>query len=389
MPPVFDGRSGATNVPDGYLDVASRDFYKVLEVEPGASAEEIRRSYKRLARENHPDRNQGDDAAEERFKEVTRAYEVLSDDAKRNVYDELGMEAEAIDFDPEKARTYRQWAEQQARGPRGSSGGKGGGGPGQPDLSEIFGDLFGSGGGFGGFGGFGTRAPSGPRPGPDIRTEMQVSFRDAVLGAERRISLDRPGEPRPCARCGGSGRIQANQGGLDIQVPCPQCGGEGTLPGPVERATLDVRIPAGVSDGQSIRLKGQGSPGVRGGVSGDLLIRLSVGSHPKLRREGLDLHLDLPITLSEAMLGGEVEIPTLEGKKVRVRVPAGVKVGQKLRLGGKGVSRGKSGGAGDLYAHLQVVLPNEADREDPEIRDAIAKIEAAYEGSVRDGLDEL
>lgn len=370
--------------------MATRDFYEALGVDRTASSDEIRKAYRRLAREHHPDRNPDNPKAEERFKEVTNAYEVLSDPEKRQVYDDLGMEAEAIDFDPEKARTYKQWAEQQTRGggygggfgrPSGG-GGKGGfGGSGGPDLGDLFGDLF-----RGGFSGFDERASRGPHPGADIRTRMQVSFRDAALGAERRISLDRPGPAQPCPRCGGSGRVQAQQGGLQLAVPCPACGGEGVTAGPSERTTLDVKIPAGVEDGQTIRLKGQGAPGGRGGPRGDLLIELSVGSHPTLRREGKDLHLDIPLTVGEAMLGGTIEIPTLTGK-VKLTVPPGVKAGQKLRLRGKGVKDARSGTSGDLYAHLMVSLPPGADPNDPELRSAVERIERLYRGSPRDDLE--
>ena len=358
----------------------SRDFYEVLGLGRTASADEIRKAYRRLAREYHPDRNPGNQAAEERFKEVTRAYEVLSDEQKRGVYDELGHEAEAIGYDPEKARSYRQWAEQQAGGGRGSGGKGAGAGP--VDLGDLFGDLFGG----GGFGPFAERA-SNPRGGADIRTRMTVSFREAVLGGERRISLERPGASRPCPRCGGRGRLQTTQSGLQLAVPCPDCAGEGFLPGPPERTTLDVRIPAGIDDGQTIRLKGQGAPGTRGGPNGDLLIQVLVSSHPHLRRDGSDLHLDVPLTLKEALFGGPIDIPWLTGK-VRVQVPPGVGAGQKLRLRGKGVRSAKDENAGDLYVHLVVSLPKGAEASDPDMREAVERIEALYSGSVRARLEE-
>lgn len=372
--------------------MASKDFYEVLGVDRTASADEIRRTYRRLARESHPDRNPGDSKAEERFKEVTRAYEVLGDAGKREVYDELGMEAQAIDFDPERAKTYRQWAEQQARGPRPGSGFGGGKGQGQPDLGDLFGDLFGGGGGFpgfGGFGGFSDVGARGPGPGADVRTQMQIDFREAVLGGERRISLERPGAPVSCSRCGGTGRLTARQGGIQLQLPCDTCAGDGATPGPSERATLDVRIPPGIEDGQTIRLKGQGAPGPRGGPSGDLLIKVRVSDHPKLRRDGRDLHLDVPVTLREALLGGNIEIPTLDGKKVRLRVPPGVRPGQRLRIGGKGVAASKGEPAGDLYVHLFVALPTDASPDDPELRHAVEAIERRYQTPVRSELEEI
>ena len=357
---------------------SSRDFYEVLGISRDAGADEIKRAYRRLAREHHPDRHPDDAQAEERFKEVTQAYEVLSDEGKRKIYDELGMDAAAIGFDPEQARTYQQWARRGASG----SGGKGNGFP--SDLSDILGDLFGG----EGWAGFGRRA--GPRSGPDIRAEMKVSFREAVTGGERRISLDRPGAPQICPRCGGSGKLRGTgQGALPIQVVCNVCGGEGVVPGPTERVMLDVHVPAGVEDGNTIRLRGQGGPGAQGGASGDLLIKLHVEGSSVFRQEGRDLHIDLPITLKEALLGGEAEIPTPQGSTVKVRIPPGVRAGQKLRLGGKGVAASKGQQAGALFAHLVVVLPDGLDTNDTEVRSAIERLEAAYTNSIRAHLKNI
>lgn len=362
--------------------MASRDFYEVLGVDRSASAEDIRRAYKRLARENHPDINPDDSAAEERFKEITRAHEVLSDGDKRKVYDEFGMDAEPIDWDPKQARTYQQWASNPSRGGTGGFG-FGGFGSGAPDLSDLFGDLFASGQGFG----FGTsRRPTGPRPGPDIRTSMTVSFEEAVLGGERRIRLEKPGPWVPCAACGGSGQARVSQAGVDVVVPCPQCGGEGQVAGAPERVTLDVKVPPGVDDGQTIRLKGQGGSGIRGGPGGDLLIELSVQTHPRFRRDGRDLHLDVPLTVGEAMLGADIEIPGLDGKRLRLKVPRGVRSGQKLRLGGKGVAGAGSRPAGHLYVHLAVVVPPVTDGDEA-LEEAARRIDAAYEGPVRADLE--
>lgn len=367
--------------------MATKDFYEVLGVSRSATADEIRRAYRKLAREHHPDRNQDNPSSEETFKAVTRAYDILSDPERRKVYDELGMEAEAIDFDPEKARTYRQWARSQARsGGDPTAGGKGG--PGGPDLSDIFGDLFGGGGGFSGFSGFGGGSP-GPEPGADIRTEMRVGFTEAVLGGERRITLERPGRPQTCGTCGGSGRASATHGGMQLQMPCPACSGQGAVRGPSERAELDVRIPSGVADGQTIRLKGQGAPGARGGSAGDLLVRILVAEHPVFRREGRDIHLDANLTVSEAVRGAEIQVPTVEGKRVKVKTPPGAKAGQKLRLGGKGVPAARGASAGDLYVHLRVVAPTGLDPSDPEVAAALELLERGYDTPVRAELDRL
>ncbi|MBX2812487.1 MAG: J domain-containing protein [Myxococcales bacterium] len=357
--------------------MASRDFYDVLGVSREASADELRRAYRRLAREYHPDRNPDDAQAEERFKQVTRAYEVLSDAEKRKVYDELGMEAEAIGFDPEQARTYRQWAEQQARGGT-SRGGKGQGVP--SDFADIFGDLFGA----------GRRGAasgsSGPELGPDIRAEMQVDFRDAILGAERRISFERPGKGTTCSSCLGRGRTRVTRGGMQLEIPCAACGGEGEVRGLGERVSLAVRVPPGVDEDQIIRLKGQGGAGLRGGGSGDLLIRLRVGDHPYLRRDGLDIHMDVPVSIKESMSGGVIEIPTLQGKKVNLRLPRGVKAGQKLRISGKGVPGREGQQNGHLYVHPYVVLPEPASKEDLAYWEAIERLESYYVKPVRDSL---
>lgn len=354
--------------------MASRDFYEVLGVDRSASTDELRRAYKKRARENHPDINPQDSAAEERFKEITQAHEVLSDPEKRKVYDELGMDAEAIGWDPKQARSHQPWASNQTAGSGDFSGfGQGRGGP---DLSDLFGDLFAR---------PSARAPQ-PRSGRDVHTEMSVSFEEAVLGGERRISLEKPGASVPCAACGGSGQAQLSQAGLQIAVSCPQCGGEGQVAGAPERVTLDVRVPPGVSEGQTIRLKGQGGPGVRGGPRGDLHIKLSVGEHARFRREGRDLHLDVPVTVGEAMLGSEIEIPSLDGKRVRVRVPRGLRPGQKLRIGGKGVPGTARRSAGHLYVHLHVAVPP-APEGDEELAAAARRIDAAYEGPLRSHLE--
>lgn len=316
--------------------MASKDYYGILGVQRDASPEQLRSAYRRLARDNHPDRNPNDQKAEERFKEITRAYEVLGNAEKRKVYDEFGMEAEAIDYNADQARTYRRWAEQQTRGGSASHAGS----QGFPsEFSDLFGDLFG-GAGFSNF-------SQGPQAGADIRTEMRVTFRESVLGGERRIQLERPGS---------------------LAV------------------SLDVRVPVGVEDGQTIRLKGQGALGTNGAASGDLLIKLVVEPHEHLRRDGTNLHLDVPISIKEALLGGEIDVPTLEGKSVHIRLPKGAQAGQKLRIKGKGVPARASREAGDLYVHLQITLPEHVPVEDPMLVAAIERIEGEYKRSVRDKL---
>lgn len=375
------------------------DFYAVLGVDRGASQDEIKRAYKRLARKYHPDVNPGDSKAEERFKEVNRAFEVLSDQQKREVYDELGEDAEKIGFDPEKAQAYRQWA---AGGPRGA-GGKGGMGAedlgfaGGAPFDFDFGDLF----------NFGSGRPSAraPRAGADVVTNMRISFERAVKGGEEQVRLSKPkscgacsgrgttGAPKACLACGGSGRLDMSQGHLNFTAPCTACGGTGKQAGPscsvcggsgatTEPARLKVKIPPGVREGQKIRLAGQGAPGKNGGPSGDLLISVSVAPHAYFSREGNDLSLEVPITVREAMLGAEIEIPTLDGP-VKLRVPPGSQSGQKLRLKGKGVPGTGKRANGHLYAVLNIHVPN---ADSSEAKAAAETLDALYEGDVRGKL---
>jgi len=330
-----------------------RDPYAVLGVSKDASQDDIKRAYKRLARKYHPDVNPGDTAAETKFKEVSAAYEMLETEEKRKLFDEFGPEASSAGFDPEKARAYRAWQEQQS-----ATGGApfGAGGPQdfEVDLGDIFGDLFGRGrgrggarGGFGGGAGFRAEDLRVPRRGGDITTEMRVGFLEAVRGAEKSFSMAVPGA---------AGR---------------------------QTVSTSVRIPPGVKDGQKLRLRGRGLPGSDGGPAGDLLIEVRVESHPVLRRDGADLLLEVPVTLEEAMLGAKIEVPTLEGA-VNLSVPPGSQSGTKLRLKGKGGPIPGGAGRGDLLVTLTVKLPPVDDSD--EVRRAVETLQKRYEGPVRRGL---
>ncbi|MCB9650829.1 MAG: J domain-containing protein [Deltaproteobacteria bacterium] len=370
-----------------------RSHYDVLGVSKDASQEEIKRAYRRLARQHHPDRNPGDAKAEESFKEVGRAFEIVGDPTKRKLYDELGDDAERIGWDPQKAETYRQWARSGSRGPSGGKGGLG------VDLEDLFGgmDPFGMGGQ--------RHGPSGPRRGGDIETRVLISFEDAVRGGPQKLRLTKPvscatcqgkgtragAAPAVCGQCGGSGRMKMAQGHLQLGIPCRACGGSGRVAGPPcpdcqgqgsrpQEVRLEVQIPPGVEAGQKIRLAGQGAPGPGGGPPGDLLIRVEVGAHPYLTRAGADLTIEVPVTVPEALLGAEVEVPTLDGR-VKLRVPPGSQSGARLRLKGKGVPAYGSRAAGDLYAVLQVILPSP---EEPErTKEAAEAMARLYSGSVR------
>jgi len=297
----------------------SSSLYDALGVSRTASDAEIKKAYKKLARKYHPDLNPGDTAAEERFKEVSAAYDVLGDPEKRKLYDEFGEDATRMGFDPEQARAYKQWQQQAAWRPGGRRAQS------HDFDADIFESLFG-----------GRRG--GPRPGRDLHADLVTDFRSAALGGVRTLTF-------------GDGR------------------------------TMDVRIPPGVKDGGSIRLRGKGSPGSGGGPPGDLIITLHVEPDPLFRREGDDLHLDVPITVPEAVAGAQIDIPTLTGH-VRLKVPPGSQAGQTLRVRGKGIAR-KDRAPGHLYAHLRVMAPDR-----PVSDDVLEALRKAYGEDVRAALRE-
>lgn len=302
-----------------------KDPYAELGVSRDADEEAIRTAYRALARTLHPDVKPGDTAAEERFKRVSQAYSVLSDPEKRSAYDEFGEMALDPNFDAEKAREARQ-----AFGGFEGFGGLGGAGRGG-GLEDLFSNLFSRGGG-GGFHGAPLR-----HAGPDVEAELTLEFRDAALGGEHRITIARP-----------------------------------TADGRSRQETVTVRIPPGVADGGRIRLRGKGGEGHGGGPPGDLYARIRVQPHRLFRREGRDLYLDLPISVHEAVLGAQVEVPTLTGH-VTVTIPPGTDSGTKLRLRGKGVPQPSGRGAGDLYVIAQIKVPKGL------AADARARIEAISE----------
>jgi curved DNA-binding protein len=300
--------------------MAEKDLYAVLGVSKQASEDEIRKAYRKLARQHHPDVNPNDPKAEERFKEVASAYAVLSDAEKRRRYDEFGMQGLEPGFDPEKARAYQRWAEGTRQSPFYESFAS------DVDLEDLLSGFFGRA-GRAGHGGM------GPLRGADLHAEIEVDFLDAVRGGE-----------------------------VSVQVP--------------GRDRLRVRIPPGSDEGTRIRLAGQGAPGVEGGAAGDLILTLRVRAHPFFTREGDDLQVDVPVTIPELLLGATIEVPTLEGSASTV-VPPRSRNGQRLRLRGKGVPPRGGGEAGDLYARLVVELP---DSDDPRLDELARKFEPLYGG---------
>jgi molecular chaperone DnaJ len=344
----------------------ARDFYEVLGVGRGASDEEIKKAYRRLARENHPDRNPGDEAAEERFKEVQQAYDTLADPEKRKTYDAGGMFS--------------------------GFGGRGGpraqGGPAGFDLSDIIGMFRRGGGG------------PGPQPqrGRDLETEVRIPFDQAMEGTEVPVAISkqsscktcsgtgaRPGTaPVVCPRCGGSGIDSESQGFFSISQPCPQCGGAGQViedPCPtcsgsgltVQRKRYRVRIPAGVHDGSRIRVRGKGEDGPRGAPPGDLYVVVRVAPSPVFhQRPDGNLEVTLPITVPEAIRGATVEVPTLNGSK-RIRVPAGTQHGTVQRLRGEGAPKPGGSKRGDILYRLEVAMPDQLSREAERALDEFAK----------------
>lgn len=334
--------------------MAKRDYYEVLGVSKDVDAAELKKAYRRVAMKFHPDRNPDDSSAEEKFKEANEAYEVLSDDQKRAAYDRFGH-----------------------AGVDGQSGMGGAGGAGYNNFSDIFGDVFGD--IFGGGGGRGGRG--GPARGSDLRYNLELSLEEAVKGTSVQIKVptlvscktcDGSGaktgsKPVTCTTCGGHGQVRMQQGFFSVQQTCPTCRGRGTIiadpckschgQGRVEETkTLSVKVPAGVDTGDRIRLSGEGEAGADGGPSGDLYVQVNVREHNIFKRDGADLYCEVPIDFVDAALGGELEVPTLDGR-VKLKVPAETQTGKLFKLRGKGVTPVRGGGVGDLLCRVVVETP--------------------------------
>ncbi|MDP2326636.1 MAG: J domain-containing protein [Dehalococcoidia bacterium] len=311
----------------------AQDFYAVLGVKREASDREIRQAYRKLARQWHPDVNPGNAEAETRFKQINAAYEVLSDAEKRRKYDAYGDQWQHADQIEEMRRR---------QGAGGGGGFPGGGFPGGAEGVDL-GDLFGGGRGGGSMFESLFRRAAGRQRGQDLETGIRLTLEEAYAGLTRTIEVRTGAEP--CRTCSGTGQIAG--------ATCHACRGAGTISTP---RRLEVAIPAGVTDGQRIRITGKGGPGGNGGAPGDLFLRVEIAPHARFERRGDDVHVEVDVPVAEAALGGEVHVPTLKGKALALRLPAGTQGGRVFRLAGQGMPR-REGGFGDLFAKVRLVLP--------------------------------
>jgi molecular chaperone DnaJ len=367
-----------------------QDYYELLGVERKAGAKDIRAAFRKLARKYHPDLNPGDKSAEEKFKQLQEAYDVLSDSKKRQMYDQYGFYSENL----------------PAGGPGGANPGGGdegqdvnfdfggfdfGGGSGAAGGGASFRDLFSQ--FFSGGRGQGAMEPQ-HEAGGDLEYQIEIDFWDAVRGAVKKLSITRldtcetchgtgaVGSPQACPVCHGTGTIQQNAGKMKFNVPCTRCGGTGKLrtacktcggEGRVRRTeTIDVRIPAGVANGGRVRVPGKGNSGTMGAPAGDLYLRVVVKPHEFFERRGNDLYTKIPVKVSEATLGAKIEVPTIDGRSL-VRVPPGTNSGKTLRLKEKGVPSARNGERGDQYVEIQVVVPPPTDER---VRNLMKELES-------------
>ncbi|MDF1585057.1 molecular chaperone DnaJ [Marinimicrococcus flavescens] len=359
--------------------MAKRDYYETLGVARTATEADLKRAYRQMALKYHPDRNPGDAAAEAKFKEANEAYEVLKDPQKRAAYDQFGHQA----FEA------------------GMGGGRGGqAGFDFSSFADVFDDLFGD---FMGGGGGGGRRRGGSPRGADLRYNLAITLEEAFAGKKAQIRVptsvtcegchgsgsESGSEPVTCPTCRGAGRVRAQQGFFTVERTCPTCQGTGrTITNPckgcsgsgrVEREkTLAVTIPAGVEDGTRIRLSGEGEAGIRGGQPGDLYIFVSVAPHRLFKRDGMHLFCRVPIPMTKAALGGQIEVPTIEGKRLRVAVPEGTQTGRQIRLKGKGMTELQGQARGDMFVELVVETPVKLTKRQQEL---LREFEKAGDGS--------
>ena len=351
--------------------MAKRDFYEVLGIAKGASDTEIKKAYRKAAMKYHPDKFSGANEsekkeAEDKFKEINEAYQILSDENKRAQYDRFGHAA----FE---------------NGGGAGAGGFGGFSGGFEDLGDIFGSFFGGNGGFGGFGGFGNSRQRGPEPGEDLRYNLELTLEEAAKGVEKTLKYKRTGtcktchgtgaqegsKMNKCSKCNGTGTIHVTQrtvfGNFQTAQECDVCHGKGEIPEKkckkchgtgIDTETVEktIKIPAGIDDGQKLRLSGMGNASTEGGPNGDLYVYITVKQHPFFERNGVDIICNVPITFAQAALGGDIEIPTLNGKKT-IKVPAGTQNDKMFRLKGEGIKNPRSPYTGDQIVRIKIEVP--------------------------------
>jgi molecular chaperone DnaJ len=375
---------------------ANKDYYATLGVKKSATQEEIRKAFRKAARKYHPDVNPGDKKAEEKFKEISEANEVLSDEKKRKVYDQLGFYSDQID--PAQAEAY---ARQQSAGGQppvdfggfdfsgfGGNAQQGTGSTSWGNFKDIFSGIF-----------SGTQQPQrprGPQPGTDLEYQATVDFWTAIRGGQMRLQVHRQevcptchgqahtGGPMPCPECNGTGQVTQMGGRMKFNIPCPRCDGTGRVSndcpachgeGVVDKAeTVEFRIKPGTRDGQRIRLAGKGNAGLNGGPNGDLFLIVRTGTNPVFTRSGDDIHVTVPVTVPEASLGAKVEVPTIDGR-AQLKIPPGTQNGQKLRMRERGVENASHPGQrGDQIVTIEVVVPHLQDERSREIMRELAKL---------------
>ena len=355
--------------------MAKRDYYEVLGVERSVSTAELKKAYRKLALQYHPDRNQDDPSAEAKFKEVSEAYSVLSDEEKRGLYDRYGHAAL-----------------------------EGGGQPGFSNVEDIFshfGDIFGDLFGMGGFGGGGRRRRDMPVRGSDLKVGLRLTLEEAAFGCHKEVEVSYPapcsacqgtgaegGKQKVCETCKGGGQVAYNRGAFMLSTTCPTCQGRGSIPESVctkcsgageEQVDrrVKVNIPAGIDEGQTLRLTSQGQPGLRGGPPGHLFVVVDILPHEHFKRDGFDLYYELKLSFPQAALGGEQRVPVLQGEEpARVKVPPGVQPGDQLAVRGEGVPRLDGRGRGDLIAIVQVDVPQKLSQK---ARQLLLELQSTFE----------
>ena len=377
----------------------SKDYYEILGVSKSASADELKKAYRKMAMKYHPDKNKGDKSAEEKFKEISHAYDILSDEQKKAAYDRYGHDA------------FTQG---------GNAGGGAGAGAGGFDFSsgfaDIFEDLF-----SGGRGNSRQQQQQQNSRGADLRYNLSVSLEESFKGKSETVKITTAAacetcngsgaangsKPITCSTCGGAGRVRVSQGFFVTERTCTSCGGMGkTIKDPCRNCagsgrvrkekTLSVNIPAGVEDGTRIRVSGEGEVGVRGGGSGDLYIFVSVKNHELFARDGADIHCNIPIRMTTAALGGSIEVPTIDGSRVKITIPEGTQHGHQMRLRGKGMSIIHSGSRGDMYIHTLVETPVKLSKKQRELLkefdkagDSVSPISDKFFNKIKDFWSDL